>query len=232
MYNRNRSRHLSEGCINPNLTTMDLSSLGAFHKKTLERAKEPPIVPAKRPLAHAPAPVIPTTSSARVSAPVDRSQKRQKVEVDPSTLPFFCAPCHKGYRSSEMYELHVDDHEPCVAEGCHFAACAAVMKDHMLVHSPTVQGWMNMTDEEIAKWREDRKRNWPTAENIARKAVEQELDKQERKNQRFVPRSREIKFPKPKPSLLGALFESERRIETDLLIQCFEHMKSMVGDPE
>jgi hypothetical protein len=227
---------------------MDLSSLGAFHLKTLERREQPPRphqhhrphqqpqqLPIREPAA-VPGPThssLPPSQSPRVphqqrtSVPQERSQKRQKVEVDPSTLPFFCAPCHKGYRSSEMYELHVDEHEPCVASGCHFSACAAVMKDHMLVHNPVVQGWMNMTDEEVAKWREDRKRNWPTAENIARKAAEQELDKEERKHQRPAPRSREIKFQMPKASLLGALFESEKRIETDLLIQCFEYMKSI-----
>lgn len=106
------------------------------------------------------------------------------------------------------------------------------MKDHMLVHDPTVQRWMNMTEEEVAAWREERRRNWPSEENIKRKAEERLQQQEEEKllalqNRHVVAKAPEIRFKKPriKENLLSDLFASERKIECDLLIQCFEYFK-------
>ena len=163
-------------------------------------------------------------SRGEAEAPGQGRQTEKKTDE----FRFFCEACHKGYRNPEAYQLHLDDHEPCMGKDCTFEACAAVMKEHMLIHNPVVQSWMNMTDEEVAQWREDRRRNWPTEENIARKKREQEQEEKERRAQPVETRKRrEIEFKRrPKPSLLEGLFANERRIEADLLIQCFEFIKS------
>ena len=144
--------------------------------------------------------------------------------------------------------MHVDDHEECSHFGCGFSACAGVMKEHRLIHSERVQKWMSMTPEEIEQWRAERRRNWPTEENVKRKEEEkkaeaeskkrnrQEDDKEEEEEgkapaakrmnarQQHQQQQQQEKRMKPqRPSLLRSLFTAERNVEADLLIQCFEH---------
>ncbi len=145
--------------------------------------------------------------------------------------------------------MHLDDHEQC--SQCPYSACAALMKEHRLLHTPRVQALINMTPEEIAAWREERRRNWPTEDKVRRKQEEkqQQSESQEQKkrsrndnhpvekdvNDRVGKRPTEDKKAKQKKAvpnvkkgransgLLHNLFSAERKIEVDLLLQCFEH---------
>lgn len=86
---------------------------------------------------------------------------------------------------------------------------------------------MQMTDEEIEAWREERRLNWPTAENIKRKEAERKEREKEEAKLRARPQPKEVRFKKKKPTFLETLFQGERKVEADLLIQCFEHIKEV-----
>jgi hypothetical protein len=179
------------------------------------------------------------------------SVKRTVAAVAPAA--FFCTPCSKAFKTKEMFEIHVEDHEECSHLGCGFSACEGVMKEHRLVHTQRVQNWMKMTSEEIEEWRDQRRRNWPTAENVKRKREEEEkrMDEEQqkrskrdeqqdqqqqynqhhhqqsaRKNERrhgAVKEGKQKRAKPVRPNLLRNLFSAERNVEADLLIQCFEH---------
>jgi hypothetical protein len=168
-------------------------------------------------------PPAPASGGAAASAP--RHTVPGKIASPPA---FFCAPCSKGFKTQAMFDMHVEDHEECSHPGCKFSACSGVMKEHRLIHTPRVQKWMNMTPEEIQQWREERRRNFPTEENVKRKkeeaerrkAEEEQLRKRrktdEKQEERKPPMARkqnvvqDKKAKPPRPSLLRSLFSAER----------------------
>jgi hypothetical protein len=158
---------------------------------------------------------------------------------------FACDPCSKGFRTAELLQAHVEDHETCPQ--CPFSACAALVKEHRLLHTPRVQALIHMTAEEVTAWREERRRNWPTEENVRRKRDEAQQKREEQSaektsHKRAAPEQKKKPESKPRDKktgnatgrekkgppkrargLLENLFSAERRMEADLLVQCFEH---------
>lgn len=88
---------------------------------------------------------------------------------------FTCPPCGRSYKTEAGLAKHTDLHVRCSREGCEFSAVPGKMKEHALVHSGRVQAFLAMSEEDIAKWRAERRRNWPTKAKLARLA-EQEAE--------------------------------------------------------
>lgn len=232
---------------------MNLQNLAAYNSllQKQNRAPPPPIGGARAPAKKATNQQRKAPQGARPQIDQQQQQKqrnqpqqkKQKQQEKPSTAQkqeeatFVCVPCSKSFKTQEAFEIHVEDHEECSHVGCDFSASSGVMKEHRLLHTPRVQQWMSMTPEEIAQWREERKRNWPTEENLKRKREEEAKRKaEEEEEKKKRPRSdggggddelknkrggvKERQHParqqperraKPaKPSLLRSLFTTER----------------------
>ncbi|TPX43428.1 hypothetical protein SeMB42_g04359 [Synchytrium endobioticum] len=85
-----------------------------------------------------------------------------------------CVTCSKTFQNPEKLENHMKLHEKC--PHCDFEAIPKVMGWHQQeMHAGTLKlPKAAESPEEIAKWIEDRKKNWPSAANLARKQAETE----------------------------------------------------------
>ncbi|XP_042902935.1 uncharacterized protein [Parasteatoda tepidariorum] len=91
-------------------------------------------------------------------------------------LPFNCDTCDRGFCSNDELESHMALHIKCHYQGCIFEAHPKIVSLHQRMQHDT--GYADVinklqNDEEIKKWREERKRRFPTAENILKKKAEQ-----------------------------------------------------------
>ncbi|XP_067680864.1 FMR1-interacting protein NUFIP1-like isoform X1 [Haliotis asinina] len=109
-------------------------------------------------------------------------KKNKKPRIDKRELPennqFFCDTCDRGFCSDEKYQEHVLQHEKCSDPGCSYVAAPKLVKLHFQMQHRTGLAhkiWKLESPEDIKKWIEERKRNFPTAANIERKkAIEME----------------------------------------------------------
>ena len=85
--------------------------------------------------------------------------------------PYQCENCEKSFKTLSAHQKHLESHVKCQEEGCDFSASEVKLKEHSLVHSEQVKNLQKMlaTEEDIQKWREERRKNFPTREKIQEK---------------------------------------------------------------
>ena len=98
-----------------------------------------------------------------------------------SSRTYFCDVCEKMVGSLAEYNLHVSQHATCGIDGCGYTAHQDILEKHIMHQHMT--GFYNRivqgnTPEDIEKWREERRKNWPTQMKIAEKIVEKEMLKE------------------------------------------------------
>ncbi|KAL9708037.1 hypothetical protein quinque_011555 [Culex quinquefasciatus] len=92
----------------------------------------------------------------------------------------WCEKCDFNSRTEEELARHCAEHRGCDVEGCTFVGHPGVMKRHWrLVHDEQRQQEKAQTDtkqspEEIDAWREQRRKRYPTKENVERRQQAQE----------------------------------------------------------
>ncbi|CAH2066782.1 unnamed protein product, partial [Iphiclides podalirius] len=88
---------------------------------------------------------------------------------------FWCETCDKGFQTLQILDHHKSQHQKCNIDGCQFVAHPKVITKHIQMQHSTglYKKIANLNNpEDIQKWREERKRRYPTKENIEKKAVE------------------------------------------------------------
>ncbi|KAL4219775.1 nuclear fragile X mental retardation protein interacting protein 1 [Mactra antiquata] len=106
----------------------------------------------------------------------NEGQKKQKKRRDPGVdgkdCEFYCDICDRGYKDKDKYDLHVGQHVKCPKENCSYVAAEKLVTLHIkLQHKSGLAKkiWSLESKKDIEKWREERKTNFPTAANIAKK---------------------------------------------------------------
>jgi len=97
------------------------------------------------------------------------------------TKTYFCDVCEKLVGTESEYKVHLSEHATCGIDGCGYTAHQDILEKHIMHQHLT--GLYNRiahgdSPEEIAKWREERKKNFPTKEKVEEKAAERAVLKE------------------------------------------------------
>ncbi|KAG8197202.1 hypothetical protein JTE90_011357 [Oedothorax gibbosus] len=104
-----------------------------------------------------------------------KDQSNIKTEPNESSA-LSCDTCDRTFYSPEEFQAHVSEHIKCTHKNCHFEAHPKIVALHKKMQHDT--GYADVINklknsEDIEKWRAERRRRFPTAENILKRQAEQ-----------------------------------------------------------
>lgn len=108
---------------------------------------------------------------------IDRNAEAQQ-QNNGSYLSNWCELCERGFRQPYQLEKHLGEHEKCWFDNCNFEGHSTLLKKH--IETQHQSGLFQRigkveTEEDIEKWREERRKRYPTKANIeARRLVQEE----------------------------------------------------------
>lgn len=108
----------------------------------------------------------------------------------PSSVTFHCDACDKSFPQKTMFEAHCATHELCQHPGCTFTASKRVVQAHyhskhgqysdvsgykdIEVEGQSFRVLMGTSPEEVAQWRESRRRAFPSQQRVVEKQQQQQ----------------------------------------------------------
>lgn len=94
---------------------------------------------------------------------------------------FWCEPCDRDFNSEDLLQGHKSEHQKCRIDGCKFEGHELIVSKHIQMQHSTglYERLKNLeTPEDILKWREERKKRYPTTANIElRQQMQEERNK-------------------------------------------------------
>ncbi|KAG4073679.1 hypothetical protein HA402_000903 [Bradysia odoriphaga] len=99
----------------------------------------------------------------------------------PASREFWCEPCDRDFRSPDLLQEHKSQHQKCGIDGCKFEGHEMIVSKHIhMQHSTGLYERLKNLDtpEDIQKWREERRKRYPTKENVElRQQMQEERNK-------------------------------------------------------
>ncbi|KAG6455822.1 hypothetical protein O3G_MSEX009409 [Manduca sexta] len=133
-----------------------------------------------------------------------------------ANLEHWCETCDRGFPTENLLIEHKSQHQKCNIDGCQFVAHPKVITKHIqMQHSSGLfKKISNLNNpEEIKKWREERKRNFPTRSNIEKKAAElkEKIDRGEKMGLKHTQRPRDAKQGNKRKLVPGFKHHNDRK---------------------
>lgn len=101
--------------------------------------------------------------------------------LPPRNWDLWCETCDRDFPCKAQMESHQGEHKTCGIAGCKFTGHPSIMERHVKQqHESGLFEKLKNVDspEDIAKWRADRRKNYPTRENIDLKQMAREARKE------------------------------------------------------
>ncbi|VEN50197.1 unnamed protein product [Callosobruchus maculatus] len=100
---------------------------------------------------------------------------------------FYCDTCDREFYNESTYKRHTSEHRVCNLDGCTFTAHEKVIEKHVRMQHATglYDKIRNInTPEDIARWIEERKKRYPSKENIVKR--QQEVEERWKRGERIT----------------------------------------------
>lgn len=94
-----------------------------------------------------------------------------------NTETFYCEACDRDFFPQFKYLEHMSQHKTCNIDGCKFTAHEKIIAVHVrMQHSSGLYDKIRNIEspEDIAAWIEQRKKRFPSKENIVKRQLQQE----------------------------------------------------------
>lgn len=103
-----------------------------------------------------------------------KSQYKNKTKVSEdqsdatTTSDLVCQPCEKNFKCMRDKEAHLKGHTKCEVEGCTFVASKKILNLHFIqTHEVGKLRIPLKTTEDIEKWKEERRKNYPSQSRVS-----------------------------------------------------------------
>lgn len=90
---------------------------------------------------------------------------------------YACDTCEREFQTYWQHQKHMNEHKTCNIDGCTFTAHEKIIAKHIQMqhYSGLYDKIRNLnTPEDIGKWIADRKRKYPSKENVEKRYKQQE----------------------------------------------------------
>lgn len=109
----------------------------------------------------------------------DNNNQRNPFQGDATTnsVGGRCEVCERSFKTQQQLDRHVSEHEKCCFDGCNFEGQSTLLKKHIeMQHNSVLFQRIGAveTDIDIEKWREERRKRYPTKANIEARQLAQE----------------------------------------------------------
>ncbi|XP_024534105.1 uncharacterized protein LOC112347443 [Selaginella moellendorffii] len=143
-----------------------------------------------------------------------------------------CEPCDRNFVGRNQMDAHMKTHVKCNTDGCLFEGIGKAVSEHrQMVHckKPAIN-ISKESEEETRKWREARRRNYPTTANIERKlqAIQGRIERGELVDEDALMRQESMKQILARQAELGCQIAE---IPSYYLSQRYTEKKTSLGRP-
>ena len=121
-----------------------------------------------------PNPYYQTSQLPQTGSRNNANRNLKKIGREETLSSFYCESCDRSFPNDGKLQEHLSQHKVCGLEGCKFTAHEKVVQKHIKMHHETGLYRRIVSNSDTEKWRAERKKKYPSKENILARQKQQE----------------------------------------------------------